>query len=129
MQSRERTNDMVVLEDESMATDRRFSSNTERVSNRPDLEERIVAVFSAHSRDEMIRRLQSADIAYGRLSDLDDLIAHPQRRLVTVQSGSDEIEMLAPGAIVRGEKTTFGPVPDLGADDERLRAEFAAHDG
>ena len=73
----------------------------------------------------MIERLNDARIAFGRLSDMDDLMAHPQNRYVTVETEAGEIEMLAPGTIVRGQTSSFGPVPSLGAHDESLRAEFA----
>lgn len=114
-----------VLKNANLATDPRFSDNSKRVANRPDLEKRVAAVFAAHDREEIIARLKSARIAFGRLSDLHDLLAHPQNRYITVSTGAGEIEMLAPAAVVRGERQSYGPVPALGADDERLRAEFA----
>jgi hypothetical protein len=57
---------------------------------------------------------------------LDDLMAHPQNRYVTVQTNAGEIEMLAPGIIVRGQKSSLGPVPLLGAHEASLRNEFTA---
>ena len=113
-----------VLKDATLAEDPRFASNKLRVENRPALEERVAAVFARYEREDMIVRLNAAKIAFGRLSDLDDLMAHPQNRLITVQTGAGEIEMLAPGAVVRGERPRYGPVPALGAHDEALRAEF-----
>jgi crotonobetainyl-CoA:carnitine CoA-transferase CaiB-like acyl-CoA transferase len=68
--------------------------------------------------------LHNARIAFGRLSDLEDLLAHPQNRLISVTTSAGEIEMLAPGAVVNGETPIFGPVPALGAQDERLRTEY-----
>ncbi|SIT00305.1 Crotonobetainyl-CoA:carnitine CoA-transferase CaiB [Roseivivax lentus] len=118
-----------VLEDADLATDPRFVSNAQRVAHRGDLEPRVSAVFAALPREAMIERLQAARIAYGRLSDLDDLLAHPQNRLITVQTGAGEIEMLAPGAVVRGTAPRYGAVPALGAHDEALRAEFGAQGG
>ena len=115
-----------VLVDSSIATDTRFANNSMRVANRPALEPLIVSVFAALPRETIIERLNNARIAFGRLSDLDDLMAHPQNRYVTVQTSAGEIEMLAPGIVVRGQKSSLGPVPLLGAHEENLRNEFTA---
>ena len=111
--------------DAAIATDARFANNSKRVANRPALEALIVPIFAALPREAIIEKLNHARIAFGRLSDMDDLMAHPQNRYVTVGTEAGEIEMLAPGTIVRGQTSSFGPVPSLGAHDESLRAEFA----
>jgi crotonobetainyl-CoA:carnitine CoA-transferase CaiB-like acyl-CoA transferase len=85
-----------------------------------------VSVFAALPRETIIERLNHARIAFGRLSDLDDLMAHPQNRYVTVQTSAGEIEMLAPGIVVRGQTSSLGPVPLLGAHEENLRTEFTS---
>ena len=115
-----------VLDAPEAAADPRFSNNTLRVENRAELDAMVGAAFAASPRDEVIGRLQAAAIAFGRLSDLDDLMAHPQNRLITVSTGAGEIEMLAPGSVVEGAAGDFGPVPELGQHDEALRSEFAA---
>jgi crotonobetainyl-CoA:carnitine CoA-transferase CaiB-like acyl-CoA transferase len=112
------------LGDDGLAADPRFATNTLRVANRQALEERISEVFERYARNEMIDRLKAARIAFGRLSDLDDLMSHPQNRMITVQTSVGEIEMLSPGAVVRGQAPNYRPVPALGAHDESLRAEF-----
>ena len=115
-----------VLGDRAIATDPRFVSNTLRVANRPALEAIVVPVFAAQPREVMIALLTEASIAFGRLSDLDDLLVHPQNRTITVQTRSGAVEMLAPGAVVRGQVMTYGEVPGLGEHDDLLRSEFAA---
>ncbi len=115
-----------VLENEELATDPRFADNSLRVANRPALETKIAAVFAAHPRETMIDRLQNAKVAFGRLSDLNDLELHPQNRLISVMTSAGEIEMLAPGAVVNGEVPSYRPVPALGAQDSALRAEFGS---
>lgn len=114
-----------VLGDAKIATDERFANNSKRVANRPALEAIIAPVFAALPRETIIRKLDHARIAFGRLSDMDDLMAHPQNRYVTVETGAGAIEMLAPGTIVRGQANSLGPVPALGAQEDDLRAEFA----
>ena len=113
-----------VLENIPLATDPRFADNSLRVANRPALEQVITAFFARLDREAAIERLTRAQIAFGRLSDLDDLLAHPQKRLITVATSAGAVEMLAPGAVVRGAQPNYRPVPALGADDARLRKEF-----
>ncbi len=114
-----------VLDDASIATDHRFSSNVNRVSHWVELEEIVGAKFSTMTREEAIALMNDAGIACGRLSTMDDLIAHPQRRMTTVQSESGAIEMLAPGARVTGITESFGPVPCIGEHSAAVRKEFA----
>ena len=78
-----------------------------------------------HPRETNIDHLNTAGIAYGRLTDLEDLADHPQNRFVTVQSDGGEIDIMAPGAVVRGTEEILGPVPSLGEHDALIRAEFS----
>ena len=108
----------------SIATDSRFESNNQRVANRDALEEIVAGVFSNAPRESVIDRLTAAGIAFGRLTDLEDLTAHPQNRFITVQSDGGEIELMAPGFVTRGETASYGPVPALGQHSDAIRAEF-----
>lgn len=114
-----------VLEMPDLATDPRFRDNSLRVENRPPLEEIVAGAFARESREAMIAKLDAARIAYGRLSSLDDLLAHPQNRYLTVQTEAGEIEILAPGAVVAGQSPAVRRVPRLGEHEAALRAEFA----
>lgn len=113
-----------VLECPELAEDPRYASNPQRVMNRCELDADIDSVFGALDRDRVIQRLASAGIAYGRLSTLDDLAAHPQNSFIQVASSAGEIELLAPPPIVPEEPERYGPVPDLGAHDAKVRQEF-----
>ena len=97
----------------------------DRVKNVTELEQIIAGVLSQLPRESAIEMLSRAGIACGRISNLDDLIAHPQRRLIAVSTGGGEIEMLAPGAKFVAEAETYGPVPKLGQHTEALKREFA----
>lgn len=107
-----------------LATDERFKSNSQRVANRVALDAEIIPIVAALSRDEMAERLQSARIAYGRISTLEDVAAHPQNRYSTVETPSGPVRILAPGFLVDGEPPVLGKVPGLGEDTDRLRSEF-----
>jgi crotonobetainyl-CoA:carnitine CoA-transferase CaiB-like acyl-CoA transferase len=113
-----------VIGDAALATDARFATNKERVANRPALDALIVAAFAPLGREQVVALLEAADIAYGRLSTLDDLVAHPQNRHVRVGLGDDEADLLSP-PLGEGRLRELGAVPALGAHDAAVRAEFA----
>ncbi|MEL0132495.1 MAG: CaiB/BaiF CoA-transferase family protein [Rhodobiaceae bacterium] len=113
-----------VLGDAGIATDPRFDSNNNRVANRDALEEILAGVFASAPREDIIERLDAAGVAFGRLTDLQDLTAHPQNRFITVRSDGGEIELMAPGFVTRGEDLQYGPVPSLGQHTDAIRAEF-----
>ena len=112
------------LEQPELATDERFSSNNRRVANRSALEAIIQGIFARHDRDAMAARLEMAQIAYGRLSDMEDLKNHAQNRTVTVDTPSGPVTMLAPGFLIDDTLPEFGKVPALGEDTEQVLAEF-----
>ena len=114
-----------VLERPEVATDPRFTSNSARVQHREALDAIVVAAFAAVDRDAMVARLERARIAYGRVSTMADLAAHPQNRTVTVDTPSGPVTCLAPGAIFDKAAPAFGPVPALGQHSEAIRAEVA----
>ncbi|MEM6745778.1 MAG: CaiB/BaiF CoA-transferase family protein [Pseudomonadota bacterium] len=116
-----------ILGEPGLATAEGWNSSIARVANRAAVDGRVQTVFAGAGREEMIARLQAAGIAFGRLSSLQDLIAHPQARFVTVRAGEAEIEVLAPGAVVAGAAPLRpGPAPGLDAHGAAIRAEFGA---
>ena len=114
-----------MLSDAALATNPLFSSNVDRVKNCAALEAIIAVKFKDITREEAVTLLNEAGIACGRLSSMDDLVAHPQLRLTTVQSASGPIEMLAPGAKVKGIDLSLGPVPEIGEHTKSIANEFA----
>lgn len=114
----------LVLRHPELSGDPRFSSNNARVAHRPALERIVEGVFLTMTREEATARMDEAQIAYGRVSTMEDLAAHPQNRTVTVETPSGPVTMLAPGFTVNGRSPAPGPVPALGAHSEAIRAEF-----
>ncbi|PHQ63826.1 MAG: carnitine dehydratase [Sphingobium sp.] len=114
-----------ILDDAELANDPRFRSNSLRVTNRPAMEEIIHAVFATMPTAQAIERLERAKIAWGRVSTLEDLLAHSALTTVTATAGEDDVVMVAGPAVVDGHRHGGGKVPALGEHDEALRREFA----
>ncbi|SHL22022.1 Crotonobetainyl-CoA:carnitine CoA-transferase CaiB [Roseovarius marisflavi] len=108
-----------------LAGDERFDTNSHRVEHRAALDAVLRPIFSSMPRDEMAKRLESARIAYGRVSTMDDLASHPQNRYVEVDTHSGPVRMLAPGALADGVVEQPGAVPVLGQHTDAVRTEFA----
>ncbi|MEO3387931.1 CaiB/BaiF CoA-transferase family protein [Mesorhizobium sp. CAU 1741] len=114
-----------VLGQAALAGDPRFGSNSLRVANRPGLDAIIREALAGLSRDEIAKRLEQARIAYGRISSMDDLAAHPQNRFVEVDTPVGPVRMLAPGALVDGTPARLGAVPALGQNTDAVVKEFS----
>jgi len=115
-----------VLDQPGLADDPRFSSNVNRVKNRGELDAIMTGVFARCSIDEIAAKLQAAQIAFGRLNDMDEFTRHPQNRFVFVRTSAGEVRLLSPGAVVNGQMPQLGAVPDLGEHSDSIRAEFSA---
>ena len=114
-----------VLEQPKLPTNPKFSSNVNRVRNRTDLDAILNAAFGADPIDTVAAKLQAAQIAFGRLNDMDEFAKHPQNRFVSVRTSGGEMQILAPGAVVNGMLLPLGDVPDLGANTATIREEFS----
>lgn len=82
-----------VLADVSLLNDPRFATNERRVANRVALDAAIEKALDALSTDELCRRLEAADVPWGRLNTPTEALVHsdvaaPERwRRVTLPSG------------------------------------------
>ncbi len=113
-----------VLGDATIATDPRFDANVKRVANRAALDAIILGVFAREPREAIIAKLEKAKVAYGRVSSLDDLKAHPQNRTMEVDTPAGRKRLLTPGALHDGAIPQFGPVPALGEHTAAVKREF-----
>jgi itaconate CoA-transferase len=111
-----------------LATDPRFSSNSKRVAAREALREIIVAAFSKLTSEEVIDRLDHAQIANARMSDMSDVWAHPQlkerNRWVNIDSPAGSIPALLPPGAGTASDVRLDPVPALGQHTEALLNEL-----
>ena len=114
-----------VLDQPDLPQNPKFDSNVHRVENRASLDAIMNGVFSQYSIDKIAEKLQAAQIAFGRLNDMDVFTQHPQNRFVSVRTSSGDVQLLSPGAIVNGILPRLGDVPDLGQHSAAIRVEFS----
>jgi len=103
-----------------------FETPSTRVDNRTEVDQKVADVFLQHTREDTIALLESANIAYGRLSDLDDLLQHPQNRYANISGENGDIDLLAPATLVDGEAPLRGKVPALNEHGDLIRTEFGS---
>ncbi|MDE1012477.1 MAG: CaiB/BaiF CoA-transferase family protein [Paraburkholderia fungorum] len=117
-----------VLLKPELALDPRFSSNSKRVAAREELREIIVAAFSKLTSEEVIGRLDTAQIANARMNDMPDVWSHPQlkerNRWVSIDSPAGAIPALLPPGISTASDVRLDAVPALGQHTEALLNEL-----
>ncbi|MFM0400805.1 CaiB/BaiF CoA transferase family protein [Paraburkholderia aspalathi] len=117
-----------VLLKPELAVDPRFSSNSKRAAAREELREIIVAAFSKLTSEEVISRLDSAQIANARMNDMPDVWSHPQlkerNRWVSIDSPAGAIPALLPPGISTASDVRLDAVPALGQHTEALLNEL-----
>jgi itaconate CoA-transferase len=115
---------IMVLEQPEMATDPRFDSNARRVANREALHARIDAVFSQLTIDQVVARLDRAQIANARMNSMQEFWDHPQlqarERWREVGSPAGPLKALLPPVTMRDVEPRMDPIPALGEQAEQI---------
>ena len=119
-----------VLGRPELADDPRFATNTARVAARAELHREIEAALGAHSPDEVLALLNTAQIANARLNTVDDLLAHPQleHRWAEVESPAGPVRTLPFPVSTGGTAPAFGPIPAVGEHTGAILAELGLTD-
>ena len=117
-----------VLEHPAMAKDERFATNSGRVANREALDKEIEGVFKRLSAEEVIERLEEAQIANARMRTVHGFLDHPQLeardRWREVGSPAGPLRALLPPATMSGVEPTMAAVPEVGEHTDRILAEL-----
>ena len=113
-----------VLENETLALDKLYSSNSLRVKNTNKLEKIIHTKFKTLSRDEVIKRCELGGIAFGRISNIEQFSKHPQNQFIEINAPKGKIKMIAPGAEHDGKTFFAKKVPKLNENGKAIREEF-----
>lgn len=118
-----------VLQQPGLATDERFSSNSRRVANRIALSTLILETFATLSADQVVQRLDEAQIANARVNDMHDVWQHPQLkargRWTQVPTPSGPIPALLPPGRTDAYAPRMDGVPGLGEHTDSILKELA----
>ncbi len=117
-----------VLQRPDLASDPRFDTNAKRLANRSDLEPLIEDILGLLPEDEVLRRLEEADVPYGRINDMKDVVDHPQLqardRWAEYGSPAGPLRMLKHPMNVAGLPQRTDPVPAVGQHTEEVLREI-----
>jgi len=117
-----------VLGQPALADDERFNSNARRVAARDALAAIIDAMFRDLSSEQVVQRLDDAQIANARVNDMAAVWAHPQlaarQRFTEVGSPAGPIAALWPPALPPSFEPRMDPIPALGQHTDALLAEL-----
>jgi itaconate CoA-transferase len=117
-----------VLLDATLATDERFSANFKRSANRDALRQIIVDGFAQLIVDEVVARLETAQIASARVNDMQGVWDHPQLKARDSWREVDSPAGKLPALLPPGRNAAFTPrmdaVPGLGQHTVGILAEL-----
>jgi len=118
----------VVLGNPDLARDARFATGPARYANRDATHAEIERVFSTLSAEQVIARLENAEIANARLNDMAEFWEHPQlsarERWTRIGSPGGEIDALKPPFNLSDFEPRMDPVPALGEHTGAILAEL-----
>ena len=117
-----------VLEQPALGTDPRFSSNASRVEHHDQLEKIIVSAFAGKTAQEVIDRLDAAQIANARMNTVDEFIDHPQLaargKWKEVDSPAGPLRALVPPFGFDDVSPRMGRIPDTGEHTDKILTEL-----
>ena len=116
-----------VLGQPALATDPRFAGNEQRLAARDEVRRLVVEAFSRLTAEQVVARLDAAQIANAQMRDMHDVWRHPQLaardRWREIDSPAGRLPaLLPPGS--RDDEPRMDPVPALGAHTDAILAEL-----
>jgi crotonobetainyl-CoA:carnitine CoA-transferase CaiB-like acyl-CoA transferase len=118
----------VVLENPTLALDERFDKNFKRNENRIELLAIIDQCFSKLTTEQVITRLEKAQIANARLNDMNGLWNHQQLkdrdRWVNVDTPAGSIPALLPPGLNNSYDYRMDPIPSVGEHTDTILKEL-----
>lgn len=118
--------DKVLLRPE-LGRDPRYGTNSKRVAAQQELSELIEGIFRELNAEEVMRRLDAAQIASAHVNNTGDVWGHAQlrarRRWTEVQTSAGPIRAWLPPGLPAGVEPRMDPVPALGQQTESILRE------
>jgi itaconate CoA-transferase len=121
-----------VLGQPGLASDPRFDTNAKRNTHRDDLKSIVLAVFGQLSAEQVIVRLEEAQIANAHVNTVADMWQHPQLkargRIAQVDSSAGPLAALLPPGVHSGFDYRMDPIPAAGQHTEAILRELGRDD-
>ena len=121
-----------VLEDPNLAKDERFDRNYKRNEKRSELLEIINTCFSKLTSEQLIARLEKAQIANAHLNDMEGLWKHGQlkarNRWTEVDTPNGAITALLPPGLNDSYSYRMDPIPAVGEHTDAILKELGMAD-
>ncbi|MBE7366524.1 CaiB/BaiF CoA transferase family protein [Ramlibacter pallidus] len=123
--------DKVLLQPD-LATDARFATNSQRNTHRAELQAVILATFGRLSAEQVIARLDEAQIANAHVNEVGELWNHPQLRargrVAEVASPAGPLAALLPPGVHDGFDYRMDAIPAVGQHTEAILRELGRGD-
>ena len=117
-----------VLLDARLASDPRFEINAKRSEHREELKGMIDEVFKSLNAEQIIARLNDAQIANAHVNNVADLWQHPQllarERFKTIDSPVGELSAMLPPGVHSGFDYRMDAVPSVGEHTQAILREL-----
>jgi len=117
-----------VLEQPGLRTDPRFSSGPKRSAARKALFDVIAQAFSTLSAEQIVARLDAAQIGNARMNDMQEVWDHAQlaarRRWAEVDSPAGPIKAMRPPGVPETFDARMDPIPAIGQHTEFILGEL-----
>jgi itaconate CoA-transferase len=122
----------LVLQQPALAADTRFDSNAKRNQQREALGAIVLEVFAGLTTEQLVARLDQAQIANARMNDMAGVWSHPQlaarNRWTTIGTPSGEVPALLPPGRVSSFDYRMGAVPAVGEHTQAILRELGRSD-
>jgi len=116
-----------VIERPDLLADPRFATVEARRENRAVLEETIEEIFLQRDHDEWLERLKKADLPFGEVRGIAQVLAHPQvaaRRFIReADSPVGRVPVIGNPLRLSASPARYDRIPDLGEDTEAILKE------
>jgi itaconate CoA-transferase len=117
-----------VLRRPDLQADARFSSGPRRSSAREELYRIIVEVFSKLTAEQIVERLDEAQIGNARMNDMRDVWEHAQlrarQRWVDIDTPAGQVKAMLPPGMPDSFEPRMDPIPAIGQHTEAILGEL-----